>query len=434
MKTKMRLYANILALGLLPSLSFANDYSCDQEVKVLNRLGKSGYTISDAKIENLLCENGVATSFEGKNFKIVAGKNKEAIKFTDDADLVKKASNVYFHLEKSKRFWTNTIKSEYVANMKQLVIRVEINNLYSRYAHFMDTKNGESYNNAWTIAPGKTPRRARVQDEWGYEVWFAPPKKIPTSELINTVGNNPVSQMLRGLQGTINGEITDDMEREVIRRTIQDKPILTSSSFQDMFTTNVSFHIFYAIVLGIADKTDSWFYEDYFFIDSAMVPDIIYHEYGHVALSEKLPTRFFTPVIEGMADYFATRISDRPGTMFNKLGGISTNRPKNQFNNDMYDPLYENRDLSDRDFTISLLWRVRLDLEAENNKRVALGLKPLVDIDQLVYKSREYLDQYSDINLGLTRAMIQACRRVCERSSYISAATIIQRALEKKGL
>src|SRR5690606_1307067 len=43
----------------------------------------------------------------------------------------------------------------------------------------------------------------------------------------------------------------------------------------------------------------------YFHLDSALVPEIIYHEYSHVALSDHLVLSHSTAVIEGMADIFA---------------------------------------------------------------------------------------------------------------------------------
>ncbi len=40
----------------------------------------------------------------------------------------------------------------------------------------------------------------------------------------------------------------------------------------------------------------------------ALVPEIIYHEYAHIALSDSLELTHSTAVIEGMADFFAGKI------------------------------------------------------------------------------------------------------------------------------
>src|SRR5665647_2012988 len=50
----------------------------------------------------------------------------------------------------------------------------------------------------------------------------------------------------------------------------------------------------------------------WYWLDTALVPEIIYHEYSHAALSDRLVLSHSTAVIEGMADFFAGQIADSP--------------------------------------------------------------------------------------------------------------------------
>src|SRR5690606_35171007 len=53
-------------------------------------------------------------SFDGKYFKIVKGKNKEAIPFDEeDHDILLRAATVYYHLNMARDFWVRHIKSEF---------------------------------------------------------------------------------------------------------------------------------------------------------------------------------------------------------------------------------------------------------------------------------------------------------------------------------
>ncbi len=439
MKILHLLFINVLLLGGT-TLSYATitnevDFSCSQSMEVLKRDRVQGHVFISESLEHFSCTDGVSTEFNGKYFKIVHTKNKTAISFNDDPKLVKKAANVYYHLEVARKYWTTNIKAKSVINMKQMVIRIDIKNLYSKDAHFKSLNKGENTNNAWTIPAGKTPDilPPELQDKWGVEVWFAPRKVIPTSDLVQSKGDNPASLVLRGLRKPIMNEAVRDLERSIIRQAIEGENLINSATIQDLVVRNLMLHTLYSGILFFTDKMDLWFIQKNFYIDTAMIPDIIYHEFSHVALSDKLPLNTGTPVIEGMADYFATRIAKAEGKVFRGIFGYSNNESKDPNNKTFYDPIYEERSLSDKDFVLSLLWTVRKDLVIANEKRISRGYqRELVNPDLLVYKSCDYLNANSDINVELGRALVRSCRKHCDNK--MSGISIIQKSLEDKGL
>ena len=59
-------------------------------------------------------------------------------------------------------------------------------------------------------------------------------------------------------------------------------------------------------------------------LDSAMVPEIIYHEFTHVAMSDYIPLTGSFAVSEGIANYFASVISGNT-EIAGKLGEYGKN-------------------------------------------------------------------------------------------------------------
>ena len=111
----------------------------------------------------MFCEN----KFEGKFFKIVQGTSNDAISFDiDDAQLIKKAANVYYHLSIARDYWVNDIKSDFVKTIPQIIVRLNITNSFSDVRHFKHEELEKNYNNAWTIPNGKEPAFIKNPKEW----------------------------------------------------------------------------------------------------------------------------------------------------------------------------------------------------------------------------------------------------------------------------
>lgn len=346
MITLQRLLSSIAIASLsLTTFAYAED-SCNKEFKVLIRHKKKGYDFVNKTLTDLNCKN----TFEGKYFKIVKGITKEAIQFDDNEEIVKKAANVYYHLTVARDYWINEIKSDYVKNLNQITIRLDITNSFSNQRHFKNEGQEQNYNNAWTIPEGRTPRFATEKDEWGKEIWFSPMKKIESKKMVKSEGNNPVHQGLVVLKDPIiswnQGSLT-----YLILGSLFNPVNRTPENLQSAVRKLVAM----GVIIGVTELTkyiDGWFLSKYFYIDTAMVPDIIYHEYSHIALSDTMKPTHSVPVIEGMADYFAALVANRT-KLYEKLKDISNNKNKNLENKDFYHPYYEESWNATSDFTVS---------------------------------------------------------------------------------
>lgn len=63
------------------------------------------------------------------------------------------------------------------------------------------------------------------------------------------------------------------------------------------------------IAIVSAKKLDRLFMEKYYYLDTALIPEVIYHEYSHYVLQDYLVLSHSTGVVEGLADYFAGEIA-----------------------------------------------------------------------------------------------------------------------------
>lgn len=416
----------ILCFLFVSSSVYAQSIYCPAKFEVLKRHKKDKYKFVAEEFKDLYC----GERFEGDSFKIVHGVSEEPISFLDDPELVRKASNVYYHLNRAKTFWIDTIKSQYVKEMGQITIRLDISNEYSKTRHFKNNKQGESFNNAWTTPAGETPRFISDKKEWGQEIWFNPVKKIESRKNFKSKGKNPVHQSFKVIKDPV-----VDMNNNSILYT--GLALVAQGDFTD-YSSFLSFAIqkvgINAIMYGLVETTkhmDKWFVDKYLYVETAMIPDIIYHEFAHVALSDTMKTVHSVPVIEGLADYFATRIDERK-KMFHKIKKYSTNRHKSLKNNKHYHPYYEQSWNANTDYVLSLLWLVKERLEKENEKRATKGQDPLVNVDELIFQTHFKLSEYSNIKDHLSRELYNTCTEICTNKRL--GHDTIRGALEFKGL
>lgn len=408
------------------SLAAAEIPVCPKDFEILIRDKNESYSLVKTKLDDLYCEN----KFEGKFFKIVKGTSNDAIEFgNEDAQLVKKAANVYYHLTVARDYWVKDVKSDYVKTIPQIIVRLDITNAFSDVRHFKNEELEKNYNNAWTIPGGKEPSFLKNPKEWGKEIWFSPMKQIKTRDLLTSEGNNPIHESLL----LIRDPITQFNQNSLIYTglSLLVAPAINQSLLLETAVTNLGV---LAILYGSIEVTkhmDKFFVEKYYYIDTAMVPEIIYHEYAHIAMSDHLKTVHSVPVIEGMADYFASIIAKRE-KMYEKMDDFSTNRFKDVNNNSLYSPYLEGAWNATSDFTLSLLWKGKKEFSIINAKRIKKGQSPIADYDQLVFKAHFELDETSDISNGLTKALVNSCKDNCQ--SVRAGVNTLQYVFERKGL
>jgi hypothetical protein len=414
-----------VAALLLSWQALAQDQYCPKKFNVVERDAKSGYSFVPKELEKLHCTN----SFEGENFKIVYATDDEAISF-DHADkkLVQKAANVYYHLTVARHFWIDQIKSDYVSTMQPLTVRLDITNAYSSMRHFKNAEQEKNYNNAWSVPGGETPRAAGERKSWFREIWFSPMKKMESRKQVKTQGENPIHESLL----LVKDPITDLNTNALVYLGMQwmKTPTINGSSIVDEAVKRVGAIAVLFAVLETTKYMDKYFVNKYFYIETAMVPEIIYHEYAHIAMSDTMKTVHSIPVIEGMADFFATRVAGRT-KMYDELKGFANNRAKNAESKELYHPYLEGAWNATSDFTLSLLWAGKEAFDKANKQRLEKGQDPLVNYDDLVFTAHLELNEYSDIMHGLNGALVDACKVKCD--SLRAGVNTLNYVFEKKG-
>ena len=340
-------------------------------------------------------------SFDGKYFKIVKSKDETPIRFDEsNEELLLKAANVYYHLNQARDFWVNEIKSQFAKNLPKIVIRLEIINQFDEIGHFANDNRLPQYNNALSIPGGKTPDwvPADKKDSWGNEIWFRPLKKILTSEL-GPFGPNPLTTGLQALEDPLLSFTQDELNLRLMEEFFY-PAYVTRPLHQDLIRYAGTIAVMKLIIHG-SKYTDKLFMDKYYYLDTAMVPEIIYHEYAHVVLSESLQMSHSTPVIEGLADYFAAVQADTR-KVYAKVPGYSNAQGKDRQEKQKYTHWNEANRASTSDFTLSVLWDVRETLGEK------IG-------DEVVYEARRYLKtNSSNISDSLLRAIVRACEIKCD--------------------
>jgi hypothetical protein len=416
----------LFVASFLICLPKAISQECKKEFKVLVK-GKKEYQLKARELDNLLCNN----SFDGKYFKIVESTSEDAIKFDNkDELLIRKAANAYYHLSKAREYWVETLKSEYVKDMEQLTIRVDIINSYSSKRHFKNSELKENHNNAWSTPEGETPRFVKDKKKWGKEIWFSPMKRFNARKGLKSVGNNPVYQALKLVE-----EPVTDLQKAALffgGLGVIASPA-TGTTYLNDSIERIGFLAAFHGAIHLSKYLDKAFIEKYYYVETALVPDIIYHEFSHIALSDTMKTVHSVPVIEGVADYFAARISNVQGKeLYSKIKDVSTNKSKRLKNKTFYHPVLEESWKATSDFTLSLLWNARKNFEIENKRRAKKNKEVLADFDKLLFQAHFELQENSNIIRDLTRALLNSCYKNC--SSKRLGQDVLYRSFEEKGL
>lgn len=414
------------AMTLFSLNALADSSYCPKAFPVLERDGGDGYRFESRQLEKLFCTN----KFEGEHFKIVYSTEDEAISFDhSDPKVIQRAANVYHHLTRARDFWMKEIKSDYVSKLQQITIRIDITNAFSNLRHFKNAELEKNYNNAWTIPEGETPSFASEKKKWGKEIWFSPSKKIEARKNVKSEGKNPIHESLVLIKDPIVDWNTSALIYQGLGLLVT--PEIDSSATLDLAIKRLGA---IAVIYGLVEVTrhmDKWFMNRYYYVDTAMIPEIIYHEYAHIAMSDTMPTVHSVPVIEGMADYFATRIADRR-KMYESIKDFSSNLAKDRDNDSWYHPYLEGSWNATSDFTLSMLWLGHKEFAIQNEKRIKKGQAPLANYDEIIHHAHFNMNENSDIANELTGALIKACNKVC--SSKRAGVNTLHQVFEKKGM
>ncbi len=342
-----------------------------------------------------------SNSFDGKYFKIVYAKGKDAISFNEkDEDTVLRAASTYYHLNEARKYWVEKLGSEAAKNLPKTTVRLNVMNQFDDLGHFANDNRSPQYNNALSVPAGETPEWVpdEHKDKWGNEIWFRPVKKILSTDL-GPLPPNPVTLSLMAIKRPVINYIKNQMQQRLLEELFF-RSFISTSIQQDVLKWAGTYAVF-TIAMHESYRADYLFMNKYYFLDTAMVPEIAFHEYSHVVLSDSLAMTHSTPVVEGMADYFATVIADKR-KVYAPVPGYSNSVAKDRQEKKKYAHWEESNRNAEGDFTLSVLWDVREALGAEYG-------------DKVVYEARKYLKtETSDISHGLLSAILTACDVKCE--------------------
>src|SRR5690606_15293458 len=129
---------------------------------------------------------------------------------------------------------------------------------------------------------------------WSEEIWFRPMKVISTKDLDNRLGPNPFAQALDGLEKPVNDFTYRKWRMDTISAIFDSTA--RSGYGKDLMWAAGTFAVMKVIIEG-AGRMDPLFMNKWYYLDTALVPEVVFHEYSHVILSDKLALSHSTPVI-----------------------------------------------------------------------------------------------------------------------------------------
>lgn len=365
------------------------------------------------ELEDLTSE----TSFEGTHFKIVKGKSGEAIRFDAEEDLVFRAATSYYHLTKARNYFVNKVQSQFVPQYGQMVIRIEHTNQFSELGHFAHDNLDPQFNNALTVPAGKGMSSRGVKP-WETEIWFRPKKKLHISELnTNNMANQEFQMLMRGFRNQIHMQ---SLQKFLIGATTvlvgtgnRPNPFAMDNVVRTVGSSLIM-EFGYQFIDPITKATSRKWY----WLDTALVPEIIYHEYAHAALADHLVLSHSTAVIEGMADFFAGQIADSP-KLAKHIKEHNTYNGKNAKRKQDYSIQFELSDYANTDFVFGMLWEIKNILGEEKGEK-------------FIFSLRQKVTTNSSIRKELIEGIIKTCDEVCDQP-FVDKMKILK-ALNLRGI
>ena len=256
-----------LTLLLLIKSSWATGFEVTK--KAVIRDENFNARIQEIKLLDLTSED----SYDGKYFKIVRGKSNDPIKFDDSTELQLKAATTYYHLMRARNYFANEMRSQYVATLPKIIIRLELTNVFNELGHFANDNLDPQFNNALSIPSGAGFPSHKVEP-WDNEIWFRPSKDINIKDFQGGGDFVSIKSALTNFRNethmmSLQRFITDILSGGGSRANLE------KSMIRLVGTT-----ILIEVIYQGSDKTADFFSRKIYHLDSALVPEIIYHEFS----------------------------------------------------------------------------------------------------------------------------------------------------------
>ena len=398
----------------LLSLLSLEAFSAEKVMEALVRTENGYPETENVTLTNLVSEE----AFDGEFFKIVKGKSEDAVRFDAEKHLTFRAATAYYHLMKARSYFVDVVKSDYVKSIPKMVIRIEHTNQFSELGHFAHDNLEPQYNNALTIPAGRGLESRGVKP-WGMEIWFRPSKKVNIKDLrVNNTQQREFQVLL--------GQFRDQIRMQSFQRFLSNVAVAyTNEDYQgpgpfsqEALIRTVGSTLIIEAGYLLMDPLTKLLSRKTYWLDTAMIPEIIYHEYAHAALSDKLVLSHSTAIIEGMADFFAGQIADSP-KLATKIKKYNVYNGKNAKRKQEYMIQFESQDYANTDFVFGLLWQMK----------TIVGEKQGTDF---MYALRNKLTTNSSIRNELVEGILDTCDEMCDMP--FNDKIRILKALNLKGI
>jgi len=330
-------------------------------------------------------------TLETDSFKVVEGIGTETLTL-QDPDKALHGATVLYHLEKARRFYLEKFNSDYIRAYPQVVVRIEMPQDFNETGHFVNAAVSQSYNNALSI-PSSGEMRGGQFPEWGPEIWFRPRKNVEAESSLALATKAMNSWAFKSvIYSTLLRTYSIDVAHSLIHGNLSANQLKT-----------------YVIGLGgfeATTRTLAFLFKNSkttVYSDTALIPEVIYHEYSHHMLSDTIrmdDVDTSTPLAEGYADYFAARIADH-SKLADDIKSYSNFGAKNGDKEQKYHPALNQKYNAQTDFVFSLLWGLNETFEPSF-------------ADQLIYQAHFFLDSRSDVRHDLGHALVKACQEALQ--------------------
>jgi hypothetical protein len=232
---------------------------------------------------------------------------------------------------------------------------------------------------------------------WDTEIWFRPVKRIHLNDLkVNDLASREFQVLVKSYRSQIHMQSFQRFLSQVVSATINDTA--SSLSLESLIRTAGASVIMEA-GYQFFDPITKLFTRKWYHLDTAMVPEIIYHEYSHVALSDHLVLSHSTAIIEGMADFFAGQIANSP-ELATHIKKYNTYNGKDAENKKAYRIQFETTDYANTDFVFGLLWEMKKIVGEDKG-------------EAFMYELRKKLTTDGTIKVQLIEGILQTCDERC---------------------
>jgi hypothetical protein len=384
--SKLILFTGLLLLGFS---SFAQAFERTMPVSV--RDGKK-LAIEDRTLTDLTSDN----SFDGTYFRVVKAESEDTICFDDlDEKLKLRAATVYYHMTIAREYYLTLNLADPSTLNRKVTIRVDQDKKFSEALHFKSDGTFQ-YNGALTVPASEKNKLAKGYAPWETETWFFKAQVVKRESPLEyaadglncrdfknvLMGQMLYTDMISVTQGALNG-VLDPIGH------------LISMGF------SIGLSEIIPQTLALLGKV----IKQRYYLDTALIPEISIHEYGHLALGPIFGFTRSTALNEGFPNYFASKI-----TGLKKLGARAHqyshgDMPKSSVKNAKYSFDQEMlKEAAHGSFTFSLL----MDLDKK------LSSVPGVSGEDILVRTlnSKYLHPDSGLKGDLEKALFAAIQEL----------------------